>query len=299
MKRLRLGIILVIMLIVLSGCSQENEQINFNILNNTDDKNAESETESNTEYESNYAQDLLDGYKSIEAEQDFSFQSSKFLIYNEDTESNMFCEFYIQTVLADLDSGTVRFYKSEDESISESFDITFDLDFNSDSLKDFLTATIMLLDDTKDVSDANKLMKKIVNSTASNSISDTIEINSYKICLVNMDTSIASKYVIKVISKNTQNTFDPSKYENLDYEAMLSPLNEGEYVQIEATVQDVDSNTFPRELSVVDCNNDRYIIYAMMDTFPYNFSIDEKIHFYGVLAKTRVNTVCIRIEYFE
>lgn len=282
----------------LNTCYDSIKYIGSNNLLNITSFSAEKETETTFDSFPEYFTELVEQYNTIGEENNLSYETPISVSSRYDKDSNYTEYTFNITSLNDSSSEMISLTQYDNAELKKSFNGYFDDKFDRKTLKDFLTASIMIADKSLSFSDATNAMKNLVNSYKGTGYSDIYKTDTYNIFLGKVSISASENTAIYMIPVQEINTsVDESLYQAVDYDTLSSPLNSGETVKINATVQSVDySNSLsPNTMKVFDSDNNTFKIFFMFDYFCKEFEPGESYTFYGVVTKSGG----LRLEHYE
>lgn len=282
----------------LNTCYNSIKYIGSNNLLNITSFSAEKETETTFDSFPEYFTELVEQYNTIGEENNLSYETPISVSSRYDKDSNYTEYTFNITSLNDSSSEMISLTQYDNAELKKSFNGYFDDKFDRKTLKDFLTASIMIADKSLSFSDATNAMKNLVNSYKGTGYSDIYKTDTYNIFLGKVSISASENTAIYMIPVQEINTsVDESLYQAVDYDTLSSPLNSGETVKINATVQSVDySNSLsPNTMKVFDSDNNTFKIFFMFDYFCKEFEPGESYTFYGVVTKSGG----LRLEHYE
>ena len=300
MKKKLFSIILISLILGLEACSNEvSSSQSATIQTNEDSFSTESTSEETVTNYPSYFLELIKSYNHSADTYKLSYKTPLFTSVVNGKPNDFYSHSYnfgIQSLNDPASAVTITIYEYPEQSLPKSYEVSFDEDFNNQTLKDFITATILFTDSNADIDSANQKMKELVNSYQGSGCSQLIESGNYCIFLkssylLNQQTNLHVKFKDEL----NQNP-DPSNYSEGSFEQLQSPLNADESIKITANIKSVIlSNTPPDVLEVSDSEGNLFNIYFTFDDFCINFEPEREYTFYGVITKSN----SLRLEYVE
>lgn len=227
---------------------------------------------------------------------------------NEEIEhTNQFKSYKFDIADDSKSTGWVTFYQREDGVIKKSFFVSFLKEFENSSIKDFITATVMITDDYIDLEKAKDITNEIVVSLGNGLNSDIINLGEYSIYLdINNDSELTSGILhLNVLHNDDLNVpINKQEYKEFSYEEMMASLNAGEKTYLTGRViskMSYDSKHNNR-LYIEDENKNRYFIAFNFNDFLTEFELNETYTFYGkifIRMLSDENIACLELDYYE
>lgn len=309
--------LLIAVMLVLCGCSKQVStesatETEPTAIEETEKETKKAKTEIKSTEKNTPKTDIKDKKKNIievqKRYQELANKNSfKFSVNEEIKYTSQFKAYEFDIVDDSKNTGLVTFYQREDGEIKKGFDVTFFRGFDNRAIKDFITATIMIMEDGIEPEKANDITSELVVSLGNGIYSDIVNVGEYTVYLDADNSRLmfdGTLYLIVLHNSDLNVPINKQDYKKFSYEEMKASLNAGEKAYFTGKVISDEGEGFIRynHLNVEDENNNKYFVTFGFDDFLNEFEVNETYTFYGKIVVSAFSTgevACLELNYYE
>lgn len=246
-----------------------------------------------------YFTNLVNSYDNSAEKYDLNYKHPIKRISHKEKNSDIYSYSYNFGVQSRSDSSseTIEIKEKTDGTLIKSFQATFAEDYDTDTIRDFLLATIIMANPNIDFEQASSDTQNLINSYDGTGYSDIYKTDSYSILLNNQAYSIPCTALHVMYNEEVNTPVDIRSYSAGSFETISSPLNAGKsiyinvFIQSELKTDSIGHNT----LDVLDELGNAFTVHLFYPDFCIEIDTAKEYTFYGVITKTSG----LRLEYFE
>lgn len=318
MRRKLLGIFILGM-ILLSGCGKEERELQNNA-NQGDDKIKESIIiEKETSVKSETVTSTVMNYTIPETKKDpnLEYVEGVYKKFANILSNNKYClevsenikideNFYriplyyksnLNTSLpknSEMIGSGIRFSLNEEGIISKNLSVFFLNKTDNSVIKEFIKVTLMAIDSNINETQADDIVRHMVESTANSPRSDIAKAGEYNIFFKKEGGEIT---VYAIHNNEINKEVNKEEYKNYSADEMKASLNWGEKAYI--TVTPYSYTLELDQFMAKSDEGDNYLIYYYYNYFLKSFEIGKKYTLYGEILRPHGDTLRFRADYYE